>query len=114
TDPETAPPPGPFDTPYGAAEVTWPRAVGVWLWSLLQALRTVCEESGLNVVLITVDARRDVDSGLLRRSHYFTDARVRSFIGDAGRYWAHQRYIVEDGRVVAIKDEHMGLPWRIL
>ncbi len=95
------------------------KATAAWLWDLLRGLREeVCERLGGTVIVVTVDARPDHGRGPLLRSHYFRDGRVRSSIGDAGRYWAHQRYFVEPGRrgrvqrVVAWKDEAEGLTGR--
>ena len=97
------------------------KATAAWLWDLLRGLREeVCERLGGTVIVVTVDARPDHGRGPLLRSHYFRDARVRSSIGDAGRYWAHQRYFVEPGRrgrvrrIVAWKDEAEGLTGREL
>lgn len=97
------------------------KATAAWLWDLLRGLREeVCDLSGGRVIVVTVDARPDHGRGPLLRSHCFRDGRVRSSIGDAGRYWAHQRYYVEPGRhgrarrVVAWKDEAEGLTGREL
>ena len=90
-----------------------------WLWPMLQELRDICEHTGLRVVLLTADARPDHGYGELQRRHYYRDTRVRSHIGDAGRYWAHTRYRVEPGRdeprrVVLVKDEAQGLMGRVV
>lgn len=95
------------------------KATAGWLWPMLQELRDVCERTGLRVVLLTADARPDHGFGDLQRSHFYRDARVRSHIGDAGRYWAHNRYRVEQGRngprrAVMVKDEAQGLMGRIV
>jgi len=96
------------------------KATAGWLWPMLEGLRDICEESGFRVVLVTVDARPAHGFGELRRSHFFRDARVRSHLGDAGRYWSHTRYRVEvgrgarPGRVVMVKDEAQGLMGRII
>jgi hypothetical protein len=71
------------------------RATGAWLWDLFEGLRQLGEQTGLKVVVVTVDGRTEWGRGALRRGHFFTDARVRSSIGDAGRYYTHQRYLVE-------------------
>jgi hypothetical protein len=90
-----------------------------WLWPMLQELRDICEHTGLRVVLLTADARPDHGFGELQRSHFYRDARVRSHIGDAGRYWCHSRYRVEQGRngprrALMVKDEAQGLMGRIV
>lgn len=95
------------------------RATGAWLFDLMGELRQVCEQTGFRIILVTVDARPDHGRGDLRRSHFFRDARVRSIIGDAGRYWCHTRYRVEQGyhgpyRVVMVKDEAEGLMGRMV
>jgi hypothetical protein len=66
-----------------------------WLADMLDGLRRLGEESGLRVVLVTCDACPEHGYGHMRRSHFFRDGRVRSAIGDAGRYYAHQRYRIE-------------------
>jgi hypothetical protein len=73
----------------------WWRATGAWLFDLFGQVRLHCEQTRLRVVVITADARPDHGRGPLRRSHFFRDGRVRSIIGDAGRYYCHQRYLVE-------------------
>ncbi len=94
------------------------KATAAWLWGLMRELREqACERAGGRVIVITTDARPDHGRGRLLRSHRFHDSRVRSWIGDAGRYWAHQRYHVEPGRrprVVTWKDEAEGLTGREL
>ncbi len=95
-------------------------AVGAWLWDAIEDLRDVCERTDLKVVLVSTDLRPQHGHGPLHRSHFYKDTRVRSWLGDAGRYLAHQRYRVEPGadgrpmRVVAIKDEAEGLVGRVL
>jgi hypothetical protein len=87
---------------------------------MLEELRGLCEATGFRVVLITVDARTEHGRGGLRKGHYYTDARVRSHIGDAGRHWAHLRYLVESDEdgwptwAALTKDEGQGLPGRML
>ncbi len=97
----------------------FPRMCGsmaAWLWNWAEMSRKVCEETGLTMVMVTTDTRPDHGRGDLRRSHFFRDGRVRSWVGDAGRYHAHQRYLAvpEAEGVVAIKDEVEGLPGRRL
>lgn len=96
------------------------KATAGWLWPMLRELREICEATGFRVVLVTADARPDHGYGELRRPHFFRDARVRSHIGDAGRYWCHTRYRIEQNRycrprrVVMVKDEAQGLMGRII
>jgi len=96
------------------------RANAAWWWERFEYTRTACEAHGSKIIYITVDARTSWGRGSLEKSHFFRDHRVRSWIGDAGRYWCHQRYRVEpDGlgrpcRVVAIKDEVEGLVGRLV
>lgn len=95
-------------------------AVGAWLWDAVNGLRDLCEREDFKVVLVSTDLRPLHGYGKLHRSHFYKDTRVRSWLGDAGRYLAHQRYRVEPGpdgwpgRVVAIKDEAEGLVGRLL
>jgi hypothetical protein len=70
-------------------------ATGAWLWETFEGLRRLGEETGLRVVAVTVDGRPEHGRGDLLRTHFFRDGRVRSHVGDAGRYHAHQRYLVE-------------------
>lgn len=96
------------------------KAMAALLSPMLAELRDICESTGLKVVLVTVDARPEHGRGPLLPTHFFRDARVRSHIGDAGRYYAHLRYLVETndrGRatwVGMLKDEGQGLPGRVL
>lgn len=83
------------------------------LADLMGALRRLCETTGLKVVLITVDDRPDNGRGPWRGSHRWDDGRVRSAIGDAGRYWAHSRYRMERDRITMLKDERHGRPGTI-
>lgn len=96
-----------------AAEST---ALAAMLWNSLRACRAACESENALIVVVTIDHRPPSRYGTQRRSWFFTDARVRSLIGDAGRYLCHVRYRVGHGgrRVVTIKDEAEGLPGRIL
>ena len=114
--------PGPLFPPTWVHETTplLVTATAAWLSETLKELRDVCERTGLRVVLVTADMRPDHGRGELQRSHFFRDSRVRSHIGDAGRYYAHLRYLVEPGRngrprrAVLVKDEGEGLMGRIL
>lgn len=96
------------------------KAVGAWLFGMLGELRDICEHGGLRVILVTPDTRPDHGRGAMLRTHYFRDGRVRSLLGDAGRYHAHNRYLVEvdrnvqGRRVVMLKDEGEGLMGRVL
>jgi hypothetical protein len=100
------------------------QTIGVHLWRLLEQLRESAEETGDLVILFTVDHRPDSGVGGIRPSNFWTDARVRSFIGDAGRYWCHQRYLVTYScygksrmacpHVTVIKDEAEGIVGRKL
>lgn len=99
-------------------------------WDLLKTLRTTVEQTEAIVTVLSVDHRPDSGKGKLRPSNFWTDARVRSFLGDAGRYWCHMRLRVEHEmhetrrrpswtttKVVALKDETEGIvgrlhPWR--
>lgn len=83
------------------------------LADLLGQLRRLCETTGFKVVLVTVDDRPAHGRGPWRGSHRWSDARVRSAIGDAGRYWAHCRYRMELERTVLLKDERHGRPGSI-
>lgn len=96
------------------------RTMAAWLWPILAEWRGICETSGMSIVLVTTDLRPHHARGPVLRSHFFRDARFRSWIGDAGRYFCHQRYRVEPDlsglaqRVVAVKDEAEGLVGRIV
>lgn len=71
-------------------------AMGAWLFDTFEQLRSLGERTGLRVVVVTCDDRPDHGRApCLLKAHYFHDSRVRSFIGDAGRYYCHQRYLVE-------------------
>ncbi len=90
------------------------RAMAGQLWELMKGLRECCERDGCRIAVVSVDARSDHGkTGTLRKSDFFRDARVRSTLGDAGRYWAHIRLRVEDGRVVLWKDEVDGRAGRV-
>jgi hypothetical protein len=88
-----APPPAAPDQP--PRDDTTHKVMGAWLFDTFDELRGLGERTGLRIVAITCDARSDRGRGPMQVSHYFTDSRVRSFIGDAGRYYCHQRYLVE-------------------
>lgn len=94
-------------------------AVGLRFFGMMKELRQVCEQ-GLRVVVVSADARPLHGRGPLRSSHYFRDGRVRSLLGDAGRYNAHLRYLIQvdahtrGRRVVMVKDEGEGLMGRII
>lgn len=116
--------PGPLQPAYWKPEwdVTplYAQGLAALFTPMLEELRGLCETSGFRVVLVTVDTRNEHGKGSLKKGHYYTDARVRSHIGDAGRYYAHLRYLVEsdeDGRPTwggMTKDEGEGLPGRML
>jgi hypothetical protein len=98
-------------------------AMGTNLWAYLRCLREHVEQTDSLVVLFTVDHRPASGMDAVRPSNFWTDARVRSWIGDAGRYWCHQRYLVtypssygkERGpQITSIKDEAEGLVGRRL
>jgi hypothetical protein len=72
------------------------KVMGAWLFDTFKELRNLGERTGLRVVVVTCDDRPDHGRApCLLKAHYFHDSRVRSFIGDAGRYYCHQRYLVE-------------------
>lgn len=78
-------------------------------------LRDLAEKGGLGIVLVTVDFRSPAAFGEMRKTHHFTDARVRSLLGDAARLHAHQRHRLEPGgAVVTLKDEVEGKTGRRL
>jgi hypothetical protein len=96
--------PGPLMPPEPPPEFSGPRkdalpalftATGAWLDNLFLELRRLGEETGVRIVAVTCDGRTDGGTGPMRRNHYFTDKRVRSTIGDAGRQHSHMRYLVE-------------------
>jgi len=99
---------------------TYIRATACVLWPVFWQLRELSEKTGLKVVVISADARPVHGNGPVQKSHYFRDTRVRSTIGDAGRYWCHMRYRVDTNHngeaesVVLIKDEHDGCTGRML
>lgn len=88
--------PGLVDLP-GYRDSLKVKAMAAFLWEQFENIRKACESTGLRVVVVSTDERPDHGRGPLLPSHRFHDGRVRSFTGDAGRYWAHQRYIVERG-----------------
>jgi len=96
------------------------RANAAWWWERFEYARAACETHGSKTVFITTDARTTWGRGPLEKSHFYRDHRVRSWVGDAGRYWCHQRYRVEPDvegrpcRVVTIKDETEGLVGRLV
>ena len=57
-------------------------ATGAWLWDMFEGFRRVGEETGLKVIVVTIDGRPDHGRGALEKKHFFTDGRVRSSIGD--------------------------------
>ena len=73
-------------------------------------------KSGLSVVLVTTDARPQHAVRGWETRHFKGDFKVRSSIGDAGRFYCNNRYRADgDGFVECIKDEHNGLgPGRIV
>jgi hypothetical protein len=71
------------------------KAMGAWLDDLFAHLRQLGEQTGLKVIAVTCDGRPDHGRRSLLRTHFFRDGRVRSSVGDAGRYHSHVRYIVE-------------------
>lgn len=90
------------------------------LAALVEQLREEVETTGSRFVFITQDARPARGRASWSRAQAWTDARVRSTLGDAGRRSAHCRYFIDTdpvGRVrevVAWKDEHEGLMGRVL
>jgi hypothetical protein len=92
-----------------------PSILGAVFYDMLKGIREACEALGYTAIFVTTDFRSFGAEGELKPRHFFTDARVRSLLGDAGRYWCHQRYRVEErggraSRVIAIKD---GLEGRV-
>jgi hypothetical protein len=115
--------PGPLYPPYWKQSwglPPWEKALGPLLAPMFSELRDVAERTGLRIVTITTDLRPAHGRGKLLRTHCYRDARVRSHIGDAGRLYAHLRYLVDsdvDGRPTMItmaKDEGEGLTGRII
>jgi len=96
------------------------RAISAWLWPVLEAWRTICEATGLRIVLVSTDARPSRGQGPMMKSHRWRDTRVRSLLGDAARYWCHSRIRVDGwfgtraGRAVMLKDEANGRVGRVL
>jgi len=88
--------------------------LGATWWPVLAELRELAEKGGMSVVLVTTDFRMPTGIGEMRKTHYYTDARVRSLLGDAARYWTHQRYRVEHLTTVTLKDEAEGKTGRRL
>ncbi len=74
--------------------------LGTALWDDLEQLREVTERPGGGIViLVTVDARPFHGTGPWRKSHLYTDARLRSILGRAGTRFCHQRYFIESAMV---------------
>jgi hypothetical protein len=104
--------------PYGYHESLQVKAMAAYLWEMFEGFRKVCESTGLRVVVVTTDARPDHGRGPWLNTHYYRDGRVRSFSGDAGRYWCSQRYMVEydrytirlPGREERMEDDAEGEP----
>ncbi len=78
--------------------------------------RQLAEATGLNIIIVSLDARPVAGRGPWRPEHNYRDTRVRSIVGDAGRYHCHMRYLVEGTNtggisrsVAVIKDEVNGL-----
>jgi hypothetical protein len=89
--------------------------IGAHFWNMLADLRQHAERTGFGIVLVTTDFRRPSAFGEMKASHFYTDARVRSLLGDAGRYLCHQRYRIEPGGgIVTIKDGIEGKTGRQL
>ena len=74
--------------------------LGTALYDDLERLREATERPGGGIVIfVTVDARPLHAVGAWRKSHGYTDARVRSILGRAGARFCHQRYFVESALV---------------
>ncbi len=78
--------------------------------------RQVAEATGLSIIVVSLDARPVAGKGPWRPAHNCRDTRVRSIVGDAGRYFCHMRFMVEgtdtggvSRSVVITKDEVNGL-----
>jgi len=91
-----------------------PRRVSSMLAGFVESLRQGCEQIGFNVTLISWDCRPQHGRGNWKPYHRFTDARVRSLLGDAGRHFAHQRYLVERDVTTVWKDEVGGAVGRFV
>ncbi len=116
----------------------WAWTTGMALDASLRTLRTACESSGITVLFVSHDVRPN-HSGAYVDKHRYTDSLVRTMLGDAGRYWCHQRYLLQellpatrefvlddsrpkgryvwmpaDVRLVTIKDELEGRTGRIV
>ena len=97
-------------------------SVGATFWNLMADLRRTCETTGVNVIVVSVDTRPDhgLTGQPILKTHYFRDGRVRSLLGDAGRYHSHVRYLVEQRdsdaveRIVTVKDEAEGRTGRVV
>ena len=89
-------------------------AIGATFWPVLAELRELAEKGGMSVVLVTTDFRKPTAHGEMRKTHYYTDARVRSLLGDAARHSCHLRYRVEPNAIVTLKDEAEGKTGRRL
>ncbi len=74
----------------------------------------------MRILTVTTDMRPKHGRGELLPTHRYRDGRVRSHVGDAGRYYAHLRYFIDSDargrplRVFLGKDEGEGLPGRIV
>lgn len=80
----------------------------------LRDLRALCERTGLRAVFVTTDYRSDYAEGGRASWYRGEGAIVRSTIGNAGRYWMHTRYRIENDRIVMLKDERHGRPGTIV
>ncbi len=102
-----------------SSHVLWQGMAGA-LADTMRAFREAVERDGTRVIVISQDARPVRGRSAWTRAQAWTDARVRSTLGDAGRRYAHQRYFIDcnsRGRITEIttwKDEHEGLTGRIL
>jgi len=115
--------PGPLYPPYWQQSwglPPWEKALGPLMAPTFSGWRETAETTGMRIVTITTDLRPAHGRGELLKTHRFRDGRVRSHVGDAGRYYAHLRYLVDsdvNGRPVKItmaKDEGEGLPGRVI
>lgn len=113
---------GPLYPPYWKEEwgPPWEKGVAALMAPLFAELRAAAEITGIRVVTISTDLRPLHGRGELLRAHRYRDGRVRSHVGDAGRYAAHLRYIVDSDhkgtpmRISMAKDEGEGLPGRMI